>query len=334
MVQDLSVPYLIASAKHGLLPPETPVAPYDLDLEQLPPDQRLKWASGVLKQLQRNAPPETVFLLSGAYAEAIKLANAALAEPLKILLPLADSTPVVQDEWIRWANDLATRFRDVRRLYEFIELARCRKETFFLRDLSHRTLPERGVYVFLDPTERSGLCRGPRIVRIGTHAVSQGSGSTLRARLRNHMGPSHGAGGHRGSVFRMHVGRAILNANPAVFGAIPSWGVGQQATREILNQESQLEKMVSDYLGNLEVFLIAINDAPSKDSMRAKVETQLISLMTAAGVPLETPSPDWLGRHSVVPEIATTGLWNVRDVGRPYWPSRKGSVAQIVEGTL
>jgi hypothetical protein len=277
---------------------------------------------------------EIVSFLSGVYGEALWRANAETPKPLQIFAPLSGLTTVAEDEWIRQANDLAIRFRDARKLCEHIGAARRNRETFYLRDLSRRELPERGVYVFLDPSERSSLYEGPRIVRIGTHAVSQGSKATLRGRLRNHLGPSHGGGGHRGSVFRLHVGRAFLNTEPECWGPMPAWGVEQKASRDVLESELPLEKRVSEYLGGLEVFVLAIDDAPSKASMRAIVETQLIGLMTADHSPVEASSPLWLGRHTGVPDIVTTGLWNVRDVGRPYWPSRKGSVADIVAGKI
>lgn len=334
IVEDLAVPYMIASAKHGLLRPDSIVEPYDLDLSQLPDDKRLHWASDVLEQLRSATRTEIVLLLNGEYADAIRTANAAGVEPLDISLPIAEMNGVSEDEWMRQANDIAIRIRDARKLYQFIESARSRGKTFLLRNLSEQVLPDRGVYVFLDPAEPSTISGGPRIVRIGTHAVSRGSSATLRGRLRNHMGTANGSGGHRGSVFRLHIGSAMLNSASGKWGQIPTWGIGQQASRDILDNEADLERDVSAYLANLEVFIIPINDLPSKESLRAKVETQLIGLMTANSLPLERPSSHWLGRHSIVSEIRSTGLWNVRDVGRPYWPSRKGSVHQIVSGKL
>ena len=47
-----------------------------------------------------------------------------------------------------------------------------------------RDWPERGVYFFFEPSEarkESGV--GPRVVRVGTHALGTGSRSTLRQRL-------------------------------------------------------------------------------------------------------------------------------------------------------
>jgi hypothetical protein len=63
--------------------------------------------------------------------------------------------------------------------------------------------PPRGVYFFFEPSEfRISSGRGLRVVRIGTHALSLGSHSTLRQRLGQHRGAVSGGGNHRGSIFR------------------------------------------------------------------------------------------------------------------------------------
>lgn len=49
-----------------------------------------------------------------------------------------------------------------------------------------------------------------RIVRVGTHAVSEGSSSNLWNRLRTHRGGVELGGNHRGSIFRLHVGKSII----------------------------------------------------------------------------------------------------------------------------
>lgn len=75
--------------------------------------------------------------------------------------------------------------------------------------------PGRGVYFFFANGERRTDGDALRVTRIGTHAVSEGSGTTLWNRLRNHRGAlsgTYGGGGnHRGSVFRKAVGEAIIN---------------------------------------------------------------------------------------------------------------------------
>jgi hypothetical protein len=76
---------------------------------------------------------------------------------------------------------------------------------------SFRDGPTRGVYFFFEPFEaRKESGDGPRVVRVGTHALTAGSRSTLRQRLIQHRGQASGLGNHRGSIFRLLVGEALL----------------------------------------------------------------------------------------------------------------------------
>ena len=64
--------------------------------------------------------------------------------------------------------------------------------------------PSRVVYFFRELGEqRSDTGPGPRIVRVGTHALKSGAGTKLWTRLSQHRGQSStGGGNHRGSIFR------------------------------------------------------------------------------------------------------------------------------------
>ncbi len=74
--------------------------------------------------------------------------------------------------------------------------------------------PTRGAYFFFEKDEirQNG---DMRVVRVGTHALKTGSKTTLWNRLRQHrgnIGGVHpGGGNHRGSIFRLHVGTAIIS---------------------------------------------------------------------------------------------------------------------------
>lgn len=48
--------------------------------------------------------------------------------------------------------------------------------------------PDRGVYFFFVPDEYRETGNQLRLTRVGTHAVSEGSGTTLWNRLRTHRG--------------------------------------------------------------------------------------------------------------------------------------------------
>ena len=76
--------------------------------------------------------------------------------------------------------------------------------------------PDRGIYIFFDKTTDPEIdpVSEWHITRIGTVGVSEGSSSSLWQRLRTHRGTtsrSYADGGNcRGSVFRLHVGKAII----------------------------------------------------------------------------------------------------------------------------
>src|SRR5690349_10733824 len=72
--------------------------------------------------------------------------------------------------------------------------------------------PERGVYFFMEQGERrTNTGQGLRIVRVGTHALTPKSRTTLWNRLSQHRGQTKSGGGnHRGSIFRLLVGSTVL----------------------------------------------------------------------------------------------------------------------------
>jgi uncharacterized protein DUF6884 len=66
--------WYILSAEHGVLRPETVVAPYERTLNKMPKRERLIWADRVQKQLLEVLPPDAeVILLAGLpYRERIE----------------------------------------------------------------------------------------------------------------------------------------------------------------------------------------------------------------------------------------------------------------------
>ena len=80
-----------------------------------------------------------------------------------------------------------------------------------LKDLAG--CPAQGVYFFFEDGENRP--NGSRqVVRVGSHALTATSKTTLRTRLMQHRGQltghNPGGGNHRASVFRHHVGAAII----------------------------------------------------------------------------------------------------------------------------
>lgn len=192
--------------------------------------------------------------------------------------------------------------------------------------------PERGVYFFLEDGERRRADPAvSRVVRVGTHAVTEGAKSTLFGRLKQHQGNLDGGGHHRGSVFRLHVGAALLQRDGVTH---PTWGKGSTATPAIYAGEVELERRVSRHLGAMRVLWVDIPDASSKFSQRAFIERNAIALLSNTLAPVDGPSPEWLGNHSPTPEIRASGLWHVNFVRNAVEPGFLQRFEAIVDATL
>lgn len=179
---------------------------------------------------------------------------------------------------------------------------------------------QRGVYFFFEPgeTRRNGT---PRVVRVGTHALKTGSGTSLWNRLSQHRGNlagrSPGAGNHRGSIFRLHVGASLLRRDPKPVDAPAhdSWGHRSLAPSAVRALEVPHERRVSIHIGAMPFLWLPVDDPPGPDSDRGRIERGTIALLSALGKPdADPPSPTWLGNHSNRSAVVGSGLWNVNHV--------------------
>ena len=196
------------------------------------------------------------------------------------------------------------------------------------------TWPNRGVYFLFEPGEyRQSTRQRLRVTRVGTHAVSKGAKAKLWTRLRSHKGTTAGAGNHRRSVFRLHVGEALLNKHKGRFNA-PFWGQARSAGPEIRSTELSLAKAVSEYIGKVSILWLAIDDIPSKHSDRAYIERNSIALLSNFNVQIDALSASWLGDWSSKEAIRKSGLWNVRHVEEDYDPRFLDVMADYVDITL
>lgn len=192
-----------------------------------------------------------------------------------------------------------------------------------LRDLpAPSALPARGVYFFTEPGEhRHTDSAVPRIVRVGTHAVSAKSKSTLRGRLKQHLGTRAGGGNHRGSIFRLHVGAALLARDRT---SLPTWGLGSSAPESVRQceatraAEAEIEQRVSEYIGAMSVVWISVPDDPGSQSNRGLLERNAIALLSNQLSPIDAASAGWLGRFSPRREIRESALWNLNHVADVY----------------
>lgn len=230
------------------------------------------------------------------------------------------------------ADAQALRAQDLRAFYDVLDqLAAIAGKTRLADWRRGPSLGRRGVYFFFEDGEsRSDSGTGPRVVRVGTHALRLGSKSTLAGRLGQHRGVrSSGGGSHRGSVFRQHVGRCLAVRHPEL--AVATWGVGDSAAAEVRAREHALEQVVSQTIGAMSVVCVPIDDDPGPASLRGDVERNAIALVSNLGRPaLDAPSPAWLGRGSASPEIRESGLWNVNHARETHAPEFVERFAEIV----
>jgi hypothetical protein len=187
---------------------------------------------------------------------------------------------------------------------------------------SFRDCPPRGVYFFFESGEdRRESGDGPRVVRVGTHALTDGSRSTLRQRLRQHRGRDSGGGNHRGSIFRLLVGQALLARGDQP--PCKSWGVKGDIAKAsaalgadraaLAAAEAPVEFAVSIYITAMPCLWLEVDDKPGPRSLRGTIERNAIALLSNYHrAPLDPASPIWLGQFSDRPLVSESGLWNQR----------------------
>jgi hypothetical protein len=167
-----------------------------------------------------------------------------VAKGYECLKPL-DGLPVDQQlQWLDRATTARDLFHNIRTFYSLLAGLRSARGQFLkLSELHSHHVPKKGIYFFFDPDECSRLTGLlPRLVRIGTHAVSAASKATLWQRLRTHRGSGTTMGNHRSSVFRLHAGAALLAGKAC---ELSTWGKRQNASQDVRQIEAALEKEVT-----------------------------------------------------------------------------------------
>jgi hypothetical protein len=211
-----------------------------------------------------------------------------------------DQPPVVSEGSNQAASPAlspSTRAQDVRRFYELLDRLAARiggPRTFGAVD-RRVDWPHRGVYFFFEPGEvRSGSGNGPRVVRVGTHALRVDSRSSLWGRLSEHRGTPTG-GNHRGSVFRLLVGLALQSHDPRL--RVGSWAKGASASGSIVEGERELEAKVSAVMGKMQLLWLPVEDEPGPRSLRSFIERNALALLSAyRSEEIDPPSSGWLAR--------------------------------------
>lgn len=183
---------------------------------------------------------------------------------------------------------------------------------------------ERGIYIFFTP--ESDLEHGHHsdwsVARVGTVGVAEGSSNTLAKRLRQHRGNERGryaedgtGGNHRGSIFRLHVGKSLINRDNLEY---PRWGERRSQwpddadTTSVRENEAPLETEVSEYIRSHPYLILNVPGTPGPECDRAVIERELIATFGFYHRQFDViRDGSWLGTDNPRPEIYKSGLWNI-----------------------
>jgi hypothetical protein len=217
------------------------------------------------------------------------------------------------------------RHTDIDQLYLLLDdLARRQGGPVRLRDCTGTAgWPRRGVYFFCEDGEVRADGNG-RVVRVGTHALTASSRTTLWARLRQHRGRlggrNPGGGNHRASIFRGHVGTALIRQGEWPDGLLGAW-TSHSRLPDWASMEDQLELQVSHHIGAMPFLWLAVPNRPDGGSDRGYIERNSIALLSCLSAGPDQPSDGWLGHHANSPKVRQSGLWNSNHVDETYDPS-------------
>lgn len=211
------------------------------------------------------------------------------------------------DDFYALLDDLAKRIGGVKRLSDAGLARQC---------------PKAGLYFFLEEGEVRCPNGRPRVVRVGTHALTATSKTTLWGRLRQHMGRTSGSnpggGNHRGSIFRRHVGSALLNQRNNKH-LLNSW-MAPYPHPDQLSAERELEVQVSHVIRAMPFLWLSVPTHSDGTSDRGLLERNLIALLSTLAGGTDDASSTWLGRYASASKVRQSSLWNVNHVGDRFDP--------------
>lgn len=332
---DTSKKVYILSAKHGVLGLGDIICPYDITFKRMPRAKRSEWGestSGQLRKLLR-AGDVASFYCGEDYIGPLRRSIAQLG--CRLDEPLSRLSLGQRLQRLRALNDEPTLDRLFKRFYRIMR-------RLWISQLGGRRIadcsgqlawPELGVYFITETELAAGGRQMPRIVRVGTHAVSLGSQASLWNRVSTHRGTGQGGGSHRSSIFRTHVGRALMNCDPHQEWP-ETWGKGQTAVKSVREGETALEKQVSLAIGDMKLLWLSVPDKAGPGSDRAYLERNTIGLLSRAVILSPTMATSWLGDFSDDWRIAASGLWNLDHLFVPPDPDFLDVLEAYVDVTI
>jgi hypothetical protein len=220
------------------------------------------------------------------------------------------------------SNSQADRQRDTDRFYALLdELSERIGGPRHLKDYTEAgDWPLYGVEFFLEDGQFRAGGSGLRGVRVGSHALRTTSQTSFWTRLSQHRGPVNGAnagvGNHRGSIFRHHVGTALLQRDDWPIEVEQSWR--QQKVSPLQRKaERLLEQAVSAHIGAMPLLWLDVPDREHRKSIRANA----VALLSQRTGGIHPTAPGWLGLHAGNDNVRSSGLWNSNFVDDLYDPS-------------
>jgi len=313
--------WFILSTKYGLLEPNRVIVPYDQLLLDIDECERKQWAKTVQQKLEPFLDKQTHIVCLGSKEYFREISSWLVSKQTSVFVPSFHLPESKETPWLQLIQKESQRARDIARLYGILQDHQLRETQFrhFRECSGSMRWPQKGLYLFYQCGFNRILSNiDLKIMRIGTHAVSEGSSSSLWQRLKNHKGKLDLSGNHRGSIFRLYVGAALIKREGLV---CPSWGIGQSANDEISATEVDIEKRVSEYIQDMMLLCLRIEDAPSKRSDRAYIEQNMIALLAGPLGPVDIAQESWLGYHCPNPGVRRSSLWNVDYTHMEYDPS-------------
>lgn len=186
-----------------------------------------------------------------------------------------------------------------------------------------KQLPENGIYFFYENGEIWGH-GGDKlgIVRIGTHRDGN-----FRNRIGEHFlldeskmnfNKNKPKPSDR-SIFRKHIGRALLNKKKDDYLKIWNIDFTERAKRRSfgykrnISKERLVESRITRRFRSRLFFRFIIIDSQNRRMGSTGLEKSLIG--TLASCELCGPSKDWLGNYSPTRQVKESGLWLVQHLG-------------------
>ena len=159
-------------------------------------------------------------------------------------------------------------------------------------------VPKDGIYLWYEAGEvRQG--QRQRITRVGTHREPD----RLRKRLTLHYSADRDR-----SVFRRHVGAALMNKDRQPESEIQEWYKARGSPLFSHQRFQQYEDRVDREIKRGTYRVLRVDDRAE----RLELEGKLIALISRCEHC--RPSRTWLGNHAYRAQIRKSGLWNVDHV--------------------